>query len=141
MARHRTGTVLALLSALTLAAGCGSDNAVRGGQAIPVPENLECFDGTVAGSGSSAQELAMQVWIAGFQTACDDSRIYYDAIGSGGGRSQFIDGAVDFAGSDAAMDEGELEEARQRCGSEVIHLPAYVVPIAVAFNLEGVDEL
>ena len=141
MARHRTGTVIALLSALALAAGCGSDNAVRGGQAIPVPENLECFDGTVSGSGSSAQELAMQVWIAGFQTACDDSRIYYDAIGSGGGRSQFIDGAVDFAGSDAAMDEGELEEARQRCGSEVIHLPAYVVPIAVAFNLEGVDEL
>ncbi|KUP98609.1 phosphate ABC transporter substrate-binding protein PstS [Thermobifida cellulosilytica] len=141
MARHRAGTVIALLGALALATGCGSDDAVRGGQEIPVPENLECFDGPLSGAGSSAQELAMQVWIAGYQTACDDAQIYYDAIGSGGGRSQFIDGAVDFAGSDAAMDEGELEEARQRCGSEVVHIPAYVVPIAVAFNLEGVDTL
>lgn len=83
----------------------------------------------------------MQVWISAIQTVCDDSRIYYDAIGSGGGRNQFIDGAVDFAGSDAAMDEGEQEEAQQRCDSEVIHLPAYVVPIAVVFNLAGIDSL
>lgn len=140
-AKRRAGTVIALLGALTLVAGCGSDNAVRGGAQIPVPEDLECFDGAIRGAGSSAQELAMQVWISALQTACDDARIYYDAIGSGGGRNQFIDGAVDFAGSDAAMDEGEQEEARQRCDSDVIHLPAYVVPIAVAFNLEGIDSL
>ncbi|MEY9212316.1 phosphate ABC transporter substrate-binding protein PstS [Thermobifida halotolerans] len=142
LANHRTGSVIALLGALVLAAGCGSDTAVRGGEQIPVPDDLECFGGTISGAGSSAQELAMQVWIAGYQTACVDSRVYYDAIGSGGGRSQFIDGAVDFAGSDAAMDAEEMEEARQRCdGFDVIHIPAYVVPIAVAFNLEGVDSL
>ena len=41
-----------------------------------------------------AQENAMTTWIAGYQSACDDARVYYNSIGSGGGRSQFIDGAV-----------------------------------------------
>nr|WP_133740487.1 phosphate ABC transporter substrate-binding protein PstS [Actinorugispora endophytica] len=135
-------SAIALLGALALASGCGSDNAVRGGDPVPVPADLECFGGTISGAGSSAQELAMQVWIAGYQTACGDSRVYYDAIGSGGGRSQFIDGAVAFAGTDAALDADEAADARARCaGGDAVNVPAYVVPIAVAFRLEGVDSL
>nr|WP_285760171.1 phosphate ABC transporter substrate-binding protein PstS [Nocardiopsis ansamitocini] len=133
---------IALLGALALTTGCGSDNAVRGNDPVPVPADLECVDGTVTGSGSSAQEKAMQVWIAGFQGACDDARVYYDSIGSGGGRSQFIDGAVAFAGSDAALDPAEAEEASRRCtDAGAINIPVYVVPIAVVFNLPGVESL
>ncbi|WP_179646629.1 phosphate ABC transporter substrate-binding protein PstS [Spinactinospora alkalitolerans] len=132
----------ALVGALTLTAGCGSDNAVRGADPVPVPADLECVPGTLSGAGSSAQENAMAVWIAGYQVACQDSLIFYDVIGSGGGRSQFIDGAVAFAGTDAALDPAEQEAARERCnGTEAIHIPAYVVPIAVVFHLEGVDSL
>ncbi|MGI5122311.1 phosphate ABC transporter substrate-binding protein PstS [Marinactinospora thermotolerans] len=135
-------STIALAGAVALATGCGSDNAVRGTAPVPVPADLECLSGSISGAGSSAQENAMQVWIAGYQTACQDSLVFYDAIGSGGGRSQFIDGAVDFAGSDAALDPEETEEARARChGSDPINIPAYVVPIAVVFHLEGVDSL
>lgn len=78
----------------------------------------------------------------GYQSACEDARIYYDSIGSGGGRNQFIDGAVTFAGTDAAMDPAENTDAMERCGgSDTINLPAYVVAIAVVFNLEGIDSL
>lgn len=84
----------------------------------------------------------MTTWIAGFQSACEDARIYYDSIGSGGGRNQFIDGAVSFAGTDAALDPEENADAMERCGgSDTINLPTYVVAIAVVFNLEGVDSL
>lgn len=84
----------------------------------------------------------MNTWIAGYQSACEDATIYYDSIGSGGGRSQFIDAAVAFAGTDAPLSDAEHSEARERCGgSEPIHLPAYTVPIAVVFNLDGVEEL
>ncbi|MDA8369791.1 MAG: phosphate ABC transporter substrate-binding protein PstS [Nocardiopsaceae bacterium] len=132
----------ALIGALTLAAGCGSDNAVRGTSPLPVPDDLVCFDGSLSGSGSSAQENAMQTWVAGYQSACDDALVFYDSIGSGGGRSQFIDGAVAFAGSDAALDEEENADAAPRCaGSDAINIPAYVVPIAVVFHLEGVSSL
>lgn len=132
---------VALCSALA-ATACGTDQAAPESERLPVPEDIECPPGSIAGAGSSAQELAMQVWTAGYQSECTDSTIYYDAIGSGGGRSQFIDGAALFAGSDDALADGERDEAVQRCdGSAPLNLPVYVVPIAVVFNLEGVDEL
>ncbi|MDT0330155.1 phosphate ABC transporter substrate-binding protein PstS [Nocardiopsis lambiniae] len=142
--RNRThaaaGAVLAGLLLATTA--CGSDDAVRDSAAPAVPDDLECFSGSISGAGSSAQENAMTTWIAGYQSACDDARVYYDSIGSGGGRNQFIDGAVTFAGTDAAVGPEENEDARARCdGSDTINLPAYVVAIAVVFNLEGIDSL
>jgi phosphate transport system substrate-binding protein len=136
------GAASAALAGLLLATtACGSDDAVQG-SGPAVPDDLECFSGSLHGSGSSAQENAMTTWIAGYQTACEDARVYYDSIGSGGGRNQFIDGAVAFAGTDAAMDPEENTDALARCGdSDTINLPAYVVAIAVVFNLEGVEEL
>lgn len=82
----------------------------------------------------------MQVWIAGYQQECDDATINYDPIGSGGGRSQFIDGAVTFAGTDAALHGAETEEARDRCaGATPVNLPAFAVPIAVVYHVDGID--
>ncbi|RNL86841.1 phosphate ABC transporter substrate-binding protein PstS [Halostreptopolyspora alba] len=142
-ALYRTPTALALTATLALTTACGSDDALPSGTSpVPVPEDMRCFDGNISASGSSAQENAMQTWIAGYQTACDEGDIYYDAIGSGGGRNQFIDGAVAFAGSDAALSSDEHRFAADRCnGSEAINLPAYVVPIGIVVNLEGVDSL
>ena len=38
--------------------------------------------------------------------------------------------------------EGELKGAEKRCGgTPALEIPAYVSPIAVIYNLEGVDEL
>ncbi|NYH55013.1 MULTISPECIES: phosphate ABC transporter substrate-binding protein PstS [Nocardiopsis] len=144
--RHRgarRGAASAALAGLLLAVtACGSDQAVPESAAPAVPEDLECFSGSLSGAGSSAQENAMTTWIAGYQSACEESRVYYNSIGSGGGRSQFIDGAVAFAGTDAALDPAENADAQERCGgSDTLNLPAYVVPIAVVFNLEGVDSL
>lgn len=144
--RHRgvrRGTASAALAVLLLAiTACGSDDAVRDGSAPEVPDDLECFSGSLSGAGSSAQENAMTAWIAGYQGGCEEARVYYNSIGSGGGRSQFIDGAVTFAGTDSAMDPEENADARERCGgSDTINLPAYVVAIAVVFNLEDVDSL
>ena len=86
----------------------------------------------------------MAAWQAGFQTANPEVTVNYDPVGSGGGREQFIAGGVDFAGSDAYLDdeEGELERAKERCvGDDPIEVPDYVSPIAVVYNLEGVDDL
>lgn len=133
---------IALAGTLALTA-CGSDQAVD-------PENqqaagdVNCVDGggTLSGAGSSAQENAMAAWKASWEGACEGSVMQYDSVGSGAGREQFISGGVAFAGSDAALDDTETEAATERCnGSEVVNLPAYIAPIAVAFNLDGVDSL
>ena len=52
---------------------------------------------------STAQEAAQEAWIAEFENANSGATISYDAVGSGGGREQFIAGGVAFAGSDAAL--------------------------------------
>ncbi|MBE2997489.1 phosphate ABC transporter substrate-binding protein PstS [Nocardiopsis sp. HNM0947] len=139
---HQGAAAAALAGLLLATTACGSDNAVPQGAAPEVPDDLECFSGNLAGSGSSAQENAMATWIAGYQAACEDAQIYYDSIGSGGGRSQFIDGSVAFAGTDTAMEPEENEEALERCdGSDTVNLPAYIVAVGVVFNIEGVDDL
>jgi phosphate transport system substrate-binding protein len=84
----------------------------------------------------------MEAWQAGFEGEYPDVTFSYDPAGSGAGREQFIAGRADFAGSDAALDEEELASASERCaGGEIFELPNYISPIAVVFNLEGVDEL
>ena len=55
----------------------------------------------------------MAAWKAGFQTANPDVTVNYDAVGSGGGREQFLAGGVQFAGSDAYLDR---RGARVRAG-------------------------
>ena len=100
------------------------------------------LSGTINGAGSSAQQAAMQTWMAGFSAEQPGVTVNYDPVGSGGGREQFLDGGVSFAGSDAALDDEELTAADERCnGGGVFELPNYISAIAVVYNLDGVEEL
>jgi phosphate transport system substrate-binding protein len=99
------------------------------------------MSGDLNGAGSSAQEAAMAAWKAGFQTANPDVTVNYDAVGSSGGREQFIAGGVEFAGSDSYFTTDELKAATKTCGGPAIEVPVYVSPIAIVYNLSGVDKL
>jgi len=141
---HRTSRLAAVLAAGSLAlAACGGSDDETATPGTPAASEGPTLTGTLAGAGSSAQTSAIEAWTAGFQTANDGVTINYDPVGSGGGRDQFTAGGVDFAGSDRAMKPEELTEAAKRCapGAKVVDLPLYISPIAVAFNLEGVDKL
>jgi phosphate transport system substrate-binding protein len=125
---------------LALAACGGSDDEGTGGGAAAA--DTESLSGTIAGAGASSQAAAMEGWIAGFQTENEDVTVNYDPVGSGGGREQFLAGGTAFAGSDAALDEEELTQAEERCGEGgIVEVPLYISPIAVAFNLPGVETL
>ncbi|HVX31932.1 MAG TPA: phosphate ABC transporter substrate-binding protein PstS, partial [Solirubrobacterales bacterium] len=100
--------------------------------------------GEIAGAGSTAQEAAQKAWIAEFENSNGGATISYDGVGSGGGREKFISGAVAFAGSDTPFseEEGELGEAIKRCEpGELVEVPDYISPIAIVYNLPGVEEL
>lgn len=131
--------VAALALALT---GCSAGNedttGTDGGDAA------SSLSGELNGGGATSQEKAEAAWAAGFQDANPDVTVNYDPVGSGTGRENFISEAFSFAGTDSALsnDEGELDAAVERCGGEdVIQVPAYVSPIAVTFNLPGIDTL
>jgi len=142
---NRTSKRRALVPAVAaLALGltaCGAGNEEPGGNSTDGGSSLS---GTLAGGGASSQEKAQGVWRAAFQGANSGVTITYDPVGSGDGRSNFNSGAYLFAGSDSYLndDEGELTAAKERCnGEDPIEVPAYVSPIAVAFNLPGIDSL
>jgi len=108
------------------------------GRAVVAAEDLSGF---LVGAGASSQQAAMQGWTAGYSGVQPGVTVSYDPVGSGGGREQFTAGGIDFAGSDAPLDEEELVAARERCGGEVFELPNYISPIAVVHNLPAVEEL
>src|SRR3954447_13547439 len=95
--------VLAASGVLALtAAACGSssDSGSSSGAS-----------GEIAGAGSSAQQAAQEAWVAKFEDQNSDATVTYDAIGSGGGRDQFIAGGkTAFAGSDSPFDTDELPQ-------------------------------
>jgi len=140
--RIRYGRIAALAAASALAlTACGNDPGGTPAGSGGGSEQESSLSGELNGAGASSQEAAMNAWKSGFGSQNPDVTVNYDPVGSGGGRTQFGEGAVDFAGSDAVMDDEERAKAKERCGSDAIHLPMYVSPIAVVYNLQGVDGL
>ncbi|MGO1481950.1 MAG: phosphate ABC transporter substrate-binding protein PstS [Brachybacterium sp.] len=141
---------LGLVGGLALA-GCGgadagngdSNGSDNGGASAGGYAELS---GNLAGSGASSMQNAQNAWTESFmglvQAEGGDIQVTYDPTGSGTGREQFLSGQVKFAGTDAALDEEELATSAEVCnGEQAFNLPVYISPIAVVFNLEGVDSL
>jgi phosphate transport system substrate-binding protein len=145
---RRSGQLVAVLAAGAFAlTACGSDGPDESADAPSSTTTTGSADipkasGQISGVGSSAQQAALQAWSAGFQAANSGATINYDPAGSGGGRTQFLAGGnVSFAGSDAALKDDEVAKATTRCGGPVVEVPLYISPIAVVYNLDGVDDL
>jgi phosphate transport system substrate-binding protein len=138
----RTFTIAAGCAALAVGlTGCGGD--ANGSTPDSTHSSGQSLSGDLNGAGSSAQTAAMQAWAAGFQGVHDDVTVNYDPVGSGGGREQFLAGGVDFAGSDSPHSDEEISQAATQCGGSdnVVEVPVYISPIAVIYNLDGIDDL
>ena len=103
---------------------------------------ISCAAGSIAGQGSSAQANAVNAWIKDYQVACAAATVQYTSSGSSAGLAAFIAGTGTFAGSDSPLTAADQPKANARCGSgPAIHLPMVVGPIALAFNVAGVEAL
>jgi phosphate transport system substrate-binding protein len=145
---NRTGAALSLLAAGTLLlSACGSDNNASSGSGSG-SETGSAAAGDCGGkealkaSGSSAQANAMTRFINAYEKDCPGFTLNYTSSGSGAGVSEFLGGQTDFGGSDSPLsaEKGEVEKAKERCGgSDAWNLPAVFGPIAVTYNVAGVD--
>ncbi|WKX71169.1 phosphate ABC transporter substrate-binding protein PstS [Streptomyces sp. XD-27] len=134
---------LAVSSALVLTA-CGSDdNSKTNGGESQAAGNIKCEGkGNLLASGSSAQKNAMDLWIRNYTAACDSTKVNYKATGSGAGIQEFLQGKTAFAGSDSALKDEEVASSKKVCkDSQAINMPMLGGPIAVGFNVNGVDKL
>ena len=126
--------------------GCGSSTTVN--PAIPAAEaalaagDVQCVDGRIQAAGSSAQANAITEWVNVYQTACPQSTIDYQPVGSGAGVEAFLSEQVSFAGTDSAVEDEDMDAAIERCGGDpAINIPLVGGAIAVVYHLDGVDSL
>jgi phosphate transport system substrate-binding protein len=139
--RHGAIACLALTAVLGLSA-CGSDNNEPSSSASGSAAPSDCGKGTLNAQGSSAQKNAMAEWIKAYQQKCAGTTINYEASGSGAGIQAFIAGTADFAGSDSALKPEEQPQADAKCtGGQALNLPMVIGPVAVVYNVTGVDNL
>ncbi len=108
-----------LLAAVALLSSCSSDKKVSisgAGATFPAPFYNIVFKDYAQKGGST---------------------ITYGAIGSGGGIRSLTDKTVDFGASDVFLSEEEMK----KIGAEVIHVPAVLGGVVMAYNLPEVKEL
>jgi len=122
---------------------CAANEAQAGPAGSASSSSGTSLRGTLNGVGSSAQANAQDAWRQAFQSANSGVTINYDPQGSGAGRTAFLAGGAQFAGSDSALKDEELSGTFKVCkaGTKGIDLPVYVSPIAIVFNVDGLDSL
>jgi phosphate transport system substrate-binding protein len=121
----------AVTMGVLLAAACSSSSS-SGGTSGPAS--------TINGAGSTFAAPMYQEW-AGQYHASHSVQINYQAIGSGGGISEFTQGIVDFGATDAPMSSTEQAAAQAGQGSLVLHVPMIIGAVTIIYNLPGVHGL
>ena len=91
---------------------------------------------SVNGSGASFPNAAYSKW-------CSDSKLCsYTSKGSGGGITDFTNGVVDFAASDAVLKDDQLAALKSsRGGAGVVYFPTLLGAITVPVNLKDIKHL
>ncbi|TJZ44564.1 phosphate ABC transporter substrate-binding protein PstS [Streptomyces piniterrae] len=147
---HTLAAGSAIVSGVLILTACGSDNGSGQNVSTAKPTTSAGAGGiacgksaTLQGSGSTAQQYAMQLWIKNYTRACPGTKITYNATGSGSGQKDFLQGKTAFAGSDSPLNAEQITQSKSVCpgGGHAVHLPMVGGPIAITYNLPGVTRL
>jgi phosphate transport system substrate-binding protein len=117
------GALVAASSTLTLT-GCKSSG---GPQVI-----------TLSGAGSTFAYPLYSSWSSEYGKLHPEIQVNYQSIGSGGGIRQVSEGTVNFGGTDAPMSDGELANAKNRLGADILHFPVALGADVPVYNIPGV---
>ena len=89
------------------------------------------------GSGASFPAPIYGKWFKDFSKETKGVRVDYQSKGSGAGIQDFVNNTVDFAASDAAMNDKEIGEVKEG----VVLLPMTAGEVVLSYNLKGVKTL
>lgn len=120
-------------SALGVACGvlaCGLVSLATGGQADAQQAPKAVW---LHGEGATFPAPLYERWIKAYQKLNPGTFVNYSAVGSGEGINRFMSGAVDFAGSDAAISD----EAIAKVNRGVLVIPATAGMVVLAYNIPG----
>jgi phosphate transport system substrate-binding protein len=110
--------------------------ALVGTAASAAPSTNKLASATLNGDGSTFQLGFNQVVIGAFKPTQKAVTINYQGNGSGAGRTDFVNGVVDFAGTDAPYKSTDPQPPKP-----FLYFPTVVAPITVSYNVSGVSKL
>jgi len=93
---------------------------------------------TINAAGATFPAPIYQKWFEEFHKAHSDIQINYQAIGSGGGIRQLVEGTVDFGASDMPMTDEQLSKVTRY---KVLHFPTVLGGIVPTYNVPGAADL
>ncbi len=88
------------------------------------------------GAGATFPAPLYSKWISEFEKSNTNIKVNYQPIGSGGGIKQFIDGTVDFAGTDSPMTDEQIAKVK----GNVVHVPTALGAVVLTYNVEGLTK-
>ncbi|MCU0307950.1 MAG: phosphate ABC transporter substrate-binding protein PstS [Thermoleophilia bacterium] len=135
MQKSRIGA-LAALAALTLGAGlvAGCGGSDDGGDTGTAGGGSGGNGTRATGSGATFPASAYEQW------ARTSGLASYQAKGSGAGIQDMLNGLIDFAGSDAPLNEEETASlADKRGGATPVYFPTLLGAVTVPANVDGVS--
>jgi phosphate transport system substrate-binding protein len=93
---------------------------------------------TITAAGATFPGPIYQKWFENYHKAHSDVQINYQAIGSGGGKRQLMEGTVDFGASDSPMTDEELSKVTK---FKVLHFPTVLGGIVPTYNVPGAQSM
>ena len=95
-------------------------------------------DVTLTGAGSTFVNPLMSKWSQEYTKLYPNIKINYQSIGSGGGRTQFINKTVDFGASDAPLTDAQFKDAGG--DTAALHIPIAMGGVVMMYNLPEVTQ-
>ena len=100
--------------------------------AVPLAAQLQ-----LNGAGATFPYVLYSKWFEVYKNKTG-IQFNYQSIGSGGGIKQITEGTVDFGASDGPMKNEQLEEAKAKQGSDILHIPMTMGAVVLTYNVPGV---
>src|SRR5262245_41331740 len=128
----RTRRMLRLVAAglvvAVVGAACSKNSGASGG-----------FNGVaLTGAGATFPKPIYSQWFADFQKVESGAKINYQAIGSGGGVTQFTQQTVDFGASEAPL-KAAGQSALPGGADGALEIPTVLGGVAIAYNVQGLE--
>jgi phosphate transport system substrate-binding protein len=89
------------------------------------------------GAGATFPYVLYSKWFDEYQKKTG-IQFNYQSIGSGGGIKQVIEGTVDFGATDGPMSDVQLEEAKKKQGTDILHIPTVLGAVVATYNVSGI---
>jgi phosphate transport system substrate-binding protein len=123
-----------LLSLVLILSACGSEptTSTPGGSNTPGTTQQCPQTNGLTGAGATFPFPLYSKMFSEYAKAGCKVQVNYQSVGSGAGKTQFLQQTVDFGASDAPMSDDELGKSK---AGAILHIPATLGAVAISYNL------